>query len=188
VKKKAVAIWLVVILLCTGAGVAIYFAVKPKPIGGPNLELNTKYYLSEIRAGLYYYPNSIGMPSLEPVHTVQYNGTEESTSWCQFENNWKILRMHFANANPAKSFEFVFVITKIKHGGGGIDAVTSHLYNGKVYTYKISATRDSIDFSAAATYTVAVASDDYVPSPKIELFRENTTLISFTRQITEYMI
>jgi len=133
-----------------------------------------------MQAGLYYYPDTVGMPSTRLIEFIQ-----NDASYGVFENDWKTFRIHFEHGSDKTDLKFV--VTKIKRGNGGIEAKIKHIYNGKLVSYNVVATRSRINLIADSSFEVEVTSLEPTESPKIEIFRENTIIISFTRQTPKYL-
>ena len=187
--KRILAFVMLGVIVVGGIGAVIYFSTRPKPIGGPDLDFNTKYYMTDMAAGLYNYPDAVtGMKSEDRITLLNSNTNK---SYCMFDEGWKIFRMHFEhtdnNTALTRTADFAFVVTKMKRGAGGIDANVSHIYDGYIISYRITATRESINVVATAIYNVTVASDEYATPPTKEVFRENITKITFARVTPEYI-
>jgi hypothetical protein len=181
VSKKKLAITIIcTILVGSVLGVGIFFWVNPKPIGGPDVVLGDKYYLAQMQSGLYYYPDANGLPTDNLIDFI-----ENDASFGTFENEWKTFRIHFEHGTDATDIKFI--VQKIKRGNGGLEATITHIYDKKFITYKVVATKTRINLVAASSFEVEVTSLEPTESPKIEIFREDTVILSFARQTPKYL-
>jgi len=202
VMRKTIAFLSIALIVVVGISACVWLATRPKPIAGVGeIELDTRYAVSEMRNGLYRYTDESGRPypratkttldgkivideEADKEYIIRYRDMEKS--YCIFENNWKIFRIKFEHAGKS-GVDLSFVVTKIKRGGGGLDATVKHLYGGKILKYRVKVSKTQIIMYDEARYEVDVAEDTkYVEKNVIEVFHEET-LISFWRTKPEYM-
>jgi len=181
-KRKLVGLIIGFVLIACVVGVGVFFIVKPKPIGGPDVELSTQYRLVSMQAGLYYYnkPDGSGMPSDKIEDQIDF--IQNDHSFGIFENDWKTFRIRFVQGG-SHNFDFRFVVTKLKRGNGGLEGNVTHIYNGKLISYRILATRDFINLIDYSSYEVEITSDRYEEAPKTDIFREDIPIFSFSRKV-----
>ena len=185
--KKAIIFSIVTFVLVGIVATVIYFATRPKPITGvPDIMAGETYWLQDFQAGLFEYPNTdehpYGMSSGVPISLLGSN----PESYCKFDTGLRVFRIHFENTLLEKTADFVFVVTRIKIGGGGIDADITHIVNGKLATYHMYATKQEIIITSIVKHEVRIASNEYEPDKKIEVLKENSIILTFNRQIPEY--
>jgi len=174
--KRIIALTIFCIIII-GVAMAAYFILRPKPHGEPGLELNQRYYINEMRSGLFRYPGlSTDIIRLQP----------QDHSYAVFENDWKTFRVNFQDADSS----FDFVTTKIKRKRGSVTATVQHINhddNGNIHVYKITTTKEKIVLKSVYIYRVTVASTEYIP-PKVEIVkRNNVTAMVFARKTPTYI-
>ncbi|MDR0462012.1 MAG: hypothetical protein LBG88_01600 [Christensenellaceae bacterium] len=175
--KKWLPFVIVMVLVVSGLGFGAYSWLKPKPVPGPEVKIDQHYQIKSMRNGLFRYPHAVtGMPTSEIIGLKT-----NDASYCAFENNFKNFRITFEHG--AKRTEMLFVVTHIKRNKASLNATIRHLYDGDIREYKVYTTEDRIIFTSTVNYKVTVSSDEHAAPPVEELYRENTVVMSFLREV-----
>jgi len=162
----------VVIVAVTGTAIGLYFALRPTPVIGARIQLNQRYYLTDIRSGFFRYPDENGMPSDDIIHMIRYD-----QSYGIFENDFQTFRLVFAHGTYRT--EFNFIVTRFRHTRTGTTATLRNVFNGELREYTIRTTPTQIKFSSTIVSHVTVASREFAPAPTVEIFRDNVYVLIF---------
>jgi len=163
-----------------GVGVGLFLYFRPSAIDAPNIESKQRYYISEMRNGLYRYPDATGMAN-GAVITLQ----TRDVSYCVFDDDFKHFRIIFVRGNERT--EMVFIVTSIKRGRGRLDATVQHIYDGDIRTYSITTTEDKIVLTSTAVYKITVGHNEFAPSMVEVVGRPNTVVLMFSRETPTYL-
>jgi len=182
----------ITVLFFGGIGTGLYFVFRTEPVDHPTIKLDTPYFMRNMKLNLFRYLDEDGMPSqkADPVifaHNPLVHGRPDH-SFARFEDNWRVFRIRFMHPVEASfhkgeavpHLDFVFVVTSISTGRGGFVANIRHIYDGHLVNYTVTTSNSRIILTAVSRYRVNIASNDWTPSPEIEVFRSNTVIMRFS--------
>ena len=178
--KKLLAL-ILFLLIVVGIGLALYFTFRTSPSKnqGPDIvcstsEIETRYYIKELRHNMYNYPGT----------STNIKPNPQDNSYCIFENNFQTFRIFFRHTIEV---QFDFIISEHKKRKGSLTATLHHIYNGEIYTYKLSTTRTRIVLTATIKYRVMVTSEEYKEVRPQWISRKTTVFMSFARIKPDYI-
>jgi len=177
--KRILAAVLIVAVLA-GIGIGAYFIFRPKAARLPDIELNRRYYINELRNGHYRYPTTTGIVEGQQLITLN----DKDNSYCIFEQDFKIFRIHFTS-NGGVTFNFV--MSNVKRSNGSLSATVRHIYDGEIHTYHLTTTHDKIVLKTTIAYRVKISSEEYAPAPIETVHRPGVAVMAFMRAKPSYI-
>jgi len=175
--KRFLIALLIIIVIAGAAGGCYYFFTRNTEDQGAAIACSpAKYYIKELRNGNYCYPGSTDLI------TLPY----QDTSYCEFDDNFRLFRICFTSGTAPSEFDFV--VTKISHKSRGrLTATLTQIYNGGLITYNLTTTKDEIILTATVTYQIMTATDDFQPTKVQYVTRDGVTAIAFSRIEPSYI-
>jgi hypothetical protein len=181
--KKLFAV-LLFLLIVVGISLAIYFTFRNTGSQGKDIELNTKYYLRELRNGMYEYPRD---PAVVYPDRNFIRPTPQNHSYGIFDDDFKTFRIYFLDTKLDTKARFDFIISQHKQRKGRLTATLHHIYKGEIHTYKLTTTQDKIMLTSTVKYLVMIASDEYIETTPKWITRKDTIFMSFNRTRPSYI-
>ena len=170
--KRIVVVFVVIAIVIGGVATSLHFIFRPPPVRHATLELDTPYFIQSKRPGTFRFPDARGMPTGALVRLQN-----QDQSFAIFENDWQTFRIRIVRGNDYT--DMWFIVASIRTGRRGWRAQVTHVYGGMLRTYTISVTQTHVVMTATAISRVTVASAEWVPSPVIEVFRTQSTIMEF---------
>ena len=174
---KRMAIYLSIMLtLILGAGSIAYFIWFREP-SYISVKAEQEYYFEYLRRGLLRRSDAYGAAMSGVENVIELQQTNDQ-SYGMFEKGFKVFRLHFSG-HP--NDDMVFIITKFKQSRGKVDATIEHIYDNKLYKYKLSSTKELLVVTGTVDYEIKVASPEFGPEEVKQILRAGTPVMHFVR-------